>query len=324
MRTSVGRKFQSATNVSLGGFIFLRFFCPALVCPELYGFTDERPSLEARRIFILLSKIIQNLSNGVQFNERYMKDLNTLVDANRDKLVRFLEAVSIPTGNFVETAQNISFEEAFNSKALIIQYLEKAQDQICKTLQDLYGPPSVQWFKQQLANANSFRQQQPPTDKDKKKVAPTGKKLGGIFRKKSGGLTVHDVVASGDLQQVVQFTRGKLKLINQPSLDDETPLHVAVTNGHTEIVKYLLDNKADPYLVDKRGWTVLHCSCFNNHESITLMLLERHHIDVSVQNDDGNTALHYFVRNNATSLSRRILSLFVKEGVDINCQVLLL
>ena len=56
------------------------------------------------------------------------------------------------------------------------------------------------------------------------------------------------------------------------------------------------------------------------------MLLERHQIDVTVQNDDGNTALHYFARNPVTcthgcltlALSRHLLGLFVKEGVDIN------
>ena len=142
------------------------------------------------------------------------------------------------------------------------------------------------------------------TEKEKKKVTKAQKDRRSIFRKRTAGPSVHEAALRGDLVELQKITHGKEKAINQTNEELETPLHLAVTNGHEEIVRYLLDHKADPYLVDKRGWTVLHCAVFNNHEAITLMLLEKNQLDVTVQNDDANTALHYFARNPVTSRTR--------------------
>ena len=41
----------------LGGYVFLRFFSPAIVAPEVHGVLPTAPSLEARRSLVLISKV---------------------------------------------------------------------------------------------------------------------------------------------------------------------------------------------------------------------------------------------------------------------------
>lgn len=82
---------------------------------------------------------------------------------------------------------------------------------------------------------------------------------------------ISQVVVRGDLELLKGF---KTKLLLTPDSDSETPLHVAATHGKTEIVRYLLDSRADPYMEDKRGWTPLHCSTWYNHNPVTSILLQ--------------------------------------------------
>lgn len=61
--TSVKRKFPDYAYVAAGSFMFLRFFCPALVSPESESIVAiSQP--HQKRPFITLAKVIQNIANG--------------------------------------------------------------------------------------------------------------------------------------------------------------------------------------------------------------------------------------------------------------------
>lgn len=61
--TSVKKKFPDYAYVAAGSFMFLRFFCPALVSPESENIVDiSQP--QQKRPFITLAKVIQNIANG--------------------------------------------------------------------------------------------------------------------------------------------------------------------------------------------------------------------------------------------------------------------
>jgi hypothetical protein len=76
-----------------GGFLFLRFFTPALVSPETVCafLRDKPPSRILRRNLVLVAKVIQNLSNGVKFGpkEKFMQRLNPWLDRNSKKIEEF-------------------------------------------------------------------------------------------------------------------------------------------------------------------------------------------------------------------------------------------
>lgn len=91
-------RFPEAKYTAVGAFIFLRFFCPAIVAPEAEGLVTTAPSKEMRRGLLLIAKIIQNLANNVLFGakEPYMFPLNTFLTQNIYKVTTFLREISVP------------------------------------------------------------------------------------------------------------------------------------------------------------------------------------------------------------------------------------
>jgi len=82
----------------VGGFIMLRLINPSLVAPESYGMLPwgSVPSQKARRNLILLSKLLQNLSNGVEFGvkEPHMRIVNSFVTENRELMNDWFTAIT--------------------------------------------------------------------------------------------------------------------------------------------------------------------------------------------------------------------------------------
>ncbi|RYP13921.1 hypothetical protein DL767_010513 [Monosporascus sp. MG133] len=81
---AVKPRFSEAKYTAVGSFIFLRFFCPAIVAPETDGLVSTPPSKELRRGLLLIAKVIQNLANNVLFGakEPYMYGLNDFLTQN--------------------------------------------------------------------------------------------------------------------------------------------------------------------------------------------------------------------------------------------------
>ncbi|RAL67207.1 hypothetical protein DID88_007984 [Monilinia fructigena] len=66
----VMRRFPDAKFTAVGAFIFLRFFCPAIVAPDAEGLIASPPSKEMRRGLLLIAKVVQNLANNVLFGAK--------------------------------------------------------------------------------------------------------------------------------------------------------------------------------------------------------------------------------------------------------------
>ena len=78
----------------VGGFIMLRIFNPALVAPEGVGLLPKGTVMSptARRNLTLITKMLQNVANGVLFGakEEYMIPLNSFVEDNKETMRQFL------------------------------------------------------------------------------------------------------------------------------------------------------------------------------------------------------------------------------------------
>jgi GTPase-activator protein for Ras-like GTPase len=90
-------RYSDAKYTAVGAFIFLRFFCPAIVAPEVEGLVSTTPSKEMRRGLTLIAKIIQNLANNVLFGakEPYMYPLNDFLTQNIYRVTTFLREISV-------------------------------------------------------------------------------------------------------------------------------------------------------------------------------------------------------------------------------------
>merc|ERR1711916_169294 len=86
--SSVGSAYPNKQVQGMGGFYFLRLFCPAITSPQEYRISSDEVSRDERRYLVLVAKVIQNAANGVKFGKKedFMVQLNDLVESNDDIL----------------------------------------------------------------------------------------------------------------------------------------------------------------------------------------------------------------------------------------------
>ncbi|TGJ85449.1 hypothetical protein E0Z10_g3290 [Xylaria hypoxylon] len=133
--TAVMPRFQEAKYTAVGAFIFLRFFCPAIVAPESEKLVNEPPSKEMRRGLLLIAKVIQNLANNVLFGakEPYMYPLNDFLTQNIYKVTTFLREISVTPDN-LDTSQCELESFDFGSCVILHRFLNEHWDNIRQRL----------------------------------------------------------------------------------------------------------------------------------------------------------------------------------------------
>jgi len=101
-------------------------------------------------------------------------------------------------------------------------------------------------------------------------------------------LRLYDAVAEGDMATV----SGVISWQGNGFTNDlgETPLHVAAAHGQDDMVRYLLNSKANVYAEDNRGHTALHAAALGGHvETVKALVAHR-------------SPLHHMSRNGETPL----------------------
>lgn len=83
-------------NQLVGGYLMLRLVNPVLVAPDAYHVTNAPPSAHARRNLTLISKLLQNISNGVvsSSKEAFMADFADFVKVQGEVFSQFLTRVA--------------------------------------------------------------------------------------------------------------------------------------------------------------------------------------------------------------------------------------
>jgi hypothetical protein len=123
VKSFVGPKFNEREMDYKGvcAFFFLRFICPAVMTPQIYGVLEQAPGETAQRYFVLISKTIQNLANGTlpSQKEAYMAKMDEFVVENKDTLHRFIDTLC----NVQEHAADVQLddEEEHNSRDIRLQ-----------------------------------------------------------------------------------------------------------------------------------------------------------------------------------------------------------
>lgn len=81
-----------------GGFIFLRFFCPAILNPKLFNLANDHPTENVNRDLTLIAKTIQNLANLVPFGQKepYMEGVNSFIIEYTPQMKVFLDTLCSP------------------------------------------------------------------------------------------------------------------------------------------------------------------------------------------------------------------------------------
>ena len=117
---SEGTDTQHTHSVVLGGFLFLRFFCPAIVSPTSFGLIPERKLCQsAQRGMILAAKVIQAMANGIEFEEGSpLEPMNAYMVDKKEVMAGFLSAFPVAP-NPTDMPEPIQPAEALVKSAVI-------------------------------------------------------------------------------------------------------------------------------------------------------------------------------------------------------------
>ncbi|KAK6854528.1 BUD2-GTPase-activating for Bud1p Rsr1p [Apiospora arundinis] len=95
-----GDFLRTVTYTSVSGFLFLRFICPAILNPKLFGLLRDNPRHRAQRTLTLVAKGLQALGNLSTFGrkEGWMEPMNKFLNTQRQPFKEFIDQIcSIPT-----------------------------------------------------------------------------------------------------------------------------------------------------------------------------------------------------------------------------------
>lgn len=90
-----GDFLRTVTYTSVSGFLFLRFICPAILNPKLFGLLRDHPHPRAQRTLTLIAKGLQALANlsTIGKKETWMEPMNKFIGTQRQAVRDFLDAV---------------------------------------------------------------------------------------------------------------------------------------------------------------------------------------------------------------------------------------
>eukprot|EP01090_Pellita_catalonica_P000400 TRINITY_DN1027_c0_g1_i1.p1 TRINITY_DN1027_c0_g1~~TRINITY_DN1027_c0_g1_i1.p1 ORF type:complete len:445 (-),score=46.11 TRINITY_DN1027_c0_g1_i1:89-1423(-) len=96
LQQTTQEKFAASKYSVIGGYLFLRFFCPAILSPDGFGVISVPVTPDVRRAYILISKLIQQLANQTQFGakEEYMIPLNGFLDTHKSQFTAFIDSLT--------------------------------------------------------------------------------------------------------------------------------------------------------------------------------------------------------------------------------------
>ncbi|KAM4611321.1 RAS protein activator like-3 isoform 2-T2 [Polymixia lowei] len=137
-RPEIGQRLISAS-------LFLRFLCPAILSPSLFGLTQPYPEPAVLRTLTLTAKVIQNLANFTLFGEKeeYMLFMNDFMQQHWEGMRCFLRTVSSPDTDIPMTSfdgyVDLPLRLAVLHGLLVDIISQREQD----TIEELHPLPSI-------------------------------------------------------------------------------------------------------------------------------------------------------------------------------------
>ncbi|GAB7341659.1 hypothetical protein MBLNU457_g0008t1 [Dothideomycetes sp. NU457] len=132
-----GDFLRSVSYSSVSGFLFLRFFLPAILNPSLFGLLKEEPKPRAKRTLTLVAKSLMTMANMATFGtkESWMEPMNSFLTQHRESFKKFIEDIcfvpqsvsslavippSYSTPNAIKNRLPITSKEGFPSLPYLI------------------------------------------------------------------------------------------------------------------------------------------------------------------------------------------------------------
>eukprot|EP01087_Luapelamoeba_hula_P000708 TRINITY_DN10526_c0_g1_i1.p1 TRINITY_DN10526_c0_g1~~TRINITY_DN10526_c0_g1_i1.p1 ORF type:complete len:649 (+),score=121.47 TRINITY_DN10526_c0_g1_i1:76-2022(+) len=131
LRKECTSKFPGTHYKSVGGFIILRFFCPALLTADKNITNGITLDADKRRALLLIGKTIQSLANEVPFGakEEYMVPVNELIDKNKELMHDYFDqlatAPNLEDYTPLAAFDSVNTQELPSIQSFIFKHLDK-------------------------------------------------------------------------------------------------------------------------------------------------------------------------------------------------------
>jgi hypothetical protein len=166
LHKEVAKKYPDAARSAVGGYICLRFVCPAMMTPRAFGVVTTDPPARAARALTLVSKIVQNVANGLEFKkEAFMMPFNDFVLANQATMNAFIDKViAVPRAKVDATAPLATKEQALQRDIPALHYFMATNvGKMAKTMCDYKSYDAIAPFCAAVADAGTAPANKPST-----------------------------------------------------------------------------------------------------------------------------------------------------------------
>jgi ankyrin repeat protein len=143
-----------------------------------------------------------------------------------------------------------------------------------------------------------------------------------MFKGRYGNTLLHSAASYNNLEIAKLLLKHYLVNVNAKNNDGDTPLHLAVIEKHSEMVRLLAKKKRGTGLEIKNeeGYTALHLAAQEAPLAVVESLLSACNRDVNVDvkdNGNGYTALHWAVNRNRPEIVKLLLG---QGAIEIDAQ----
>ncbi|CCG24201.1 Bud2 GTPase activating protein (GAP) for Rsr1p [Candida orthopsilosis Co 90-125] len=97
----------------VSAFLFLRFFCPAILNPKLFYLAKNHQTGSTQRTLTLIAKILLNLANRQEFSvhkEPHLIKLNPFLRSHKDEVITYFNRITGRSNDFNEKILDLSHE----------------------------------------------------------------------------------------------------------------------------------------------------------------------------------------------------------------------
>ncbi|RCI06233.1 Ras GTPase activating protein ira2, partial [Rhizopus stolonifer] len=135
---AVSKRFPDASKTAVGGFVFLRLFNPAILTPEICGFSKSSlpRSKAVRKLLLQATRMMQNLANNMMFGakETHLISLNDFITSNLYRVASFLREISMVPGPCPEKEESRGVHMDDIAFMNLHRYMSENLDKIAREL----------------------------------------------------------------------------------------------------------------------------------------------------------------------------------------------